>query len=122
MSDLSNQSTNVLRRWFSEGQVTDVPRAVWDDPVGNASFSTRWIEDGSYLRVKNLTLAYTVPDKFLSFRNAQIYVTVTNLYTWHNYLGYEPEFSYSSYTMEQGIDYGMMPHTRKFIIGIKLGL
>jgi hypothetical protein len=55
-------------------------------------------------------------------RNAQIYVTATNLYTWSRYLGYDPEFSFSNYTMEQGIDYGLMPHTRKFMIGIKIGL
>jgi len=122
MTDLSNQSTNVLNRWFAEGQVTDVPRATWDDPVGNAAFSSRWIEDGSYLRLKNLTLAYTVREKFLVFQNVQIYVTGTNLYTWHSYLGYDPEFSFSSHVMEQGIDYGLMPHARKFMFGIKFGL
>jgi len=122
MTGLANQSANVLNRWFNEGQVTDVPMASWNDPLGNSSFSTRWIEDGSYLRLKNLTLAYTIPDKLLFLRNAQVYVTATNLYTWHKYLGYDPEFSYSTYTMEQGIDYGLMPHTRKFMIGIRLGL
>lgn len=122
MADLSNQSANVLKRWFTEGQLTDVPRAVWDDPVGNAAFSTRWIEDGSYLRLKNLTLAYTIPEKMFFFRNAQFYATATNLYTWNRYLGYDPEFSFSHFTMEQGIDYGLMPHTRQFMFGIKLGL
>jgi len=122
MTDLANQSTYVLNRWFYEGQVTDVPRASWNDPVGNASFSTRWIENGSYLRIKNLTLSYTIPEKFLFFRNAQVFVTATNLYTFHRYLGYDPEFSYSNYTMEQGIDYGLMPHTQKFLMGIKVGL
>jgi hypothetical protein len=90
--------------------------------VGNASFSTRWIEDGSYLRIKNLTLAYTIPEKFLFLRNAQVFITATNLYTFHRYLGYDPEFSYSYITMEQGIDYGLMPHSRKFMMGIKVGL
>lgn len=120
--NLANQSTNVLKRWFTEGQVTDVPRAVWDDPMNNSAFSTRWIEDGSYIRLKNLTLAYTIPEKFLFFRNLQIFSTITNLYTWSNYLGYDPEFSYSYFTMQQGIDYGSMPSTRKFLIGFKIGL
>jgi len=120
--DLANQSTNVLKRWFAEGQVTDVPRAVWGDPMGNSSFSTRWIEDGSYIRLKNLTLAYTIPDKFLFFRNLQVFATATNLYTWSKYLGYDPEFSYSFNTLEQGIDYGLIPSTRKFLIGFKIGL
>ena len=122
MTDLANQSTRVLNRWFNEGQNTDVPRAAWDDPVGNASFSSRWVEDGSYVRLKNLTLAYTVPEKLFFFRNAQFYITATNLLTRSSYLGYDPEFSYSIHTMEQGIDYGLMPDTRKFLVGIRLGL
>jgi TonB-linked SusC/RagA family outer membrane protein len=120
--DLANQSTNVLKRWFTEGQITDVPRAVCDDPAGNSAFSSRWIEDGSYVRLKNLTLAYTIPDKFLFFRNLQVFITATNLVTWTRYLGYDPEFSYSYFNMEQGIDYGLMPFTRKFLAGIRLGL
>jgi TonB-linked SusC/RagA family outer membrane protein len=122
MTDLSNQSTAVLNRWVHEGQVTEIPRAAWGDPVGNNSFSTRWIENGSYLRLKNLTVAYTIPDKMLFFRNVQIFATATNLITLNNYLGYDPEFSYSFNTLEQGIDYGLMPYTKKFIFGIKIGL
>ena len=122
MTDLSNQSTSILNRWSYEGQDTDVPRALWDDPVGNAAFSSRWIEDGSFIRLKELTLAYTVRTKILFLRNAQIFLTGSNLLTFHNYLGYDPEFSYSYYTMEQGIDYGLMPHTRKFMLGIRIGL
>jgi hypothetical protein len=55
MTGLENQSQDVLNRWQYNGQVTDVPRALWEDPIGNFSFSTRWIEDGSYLRVKNIS-------------------------------------------------------------------
>lgn len=122
MSDLSNQGTYVLNRWHYEGQETDVPQAAWDDPVGNSAFSTRWIEDGSYLRIKDITLAYTIPDKFLAFNNASFYFTVSNLLTFTHYYGYDPEFSYSFETIQQGIDYGLAPHTRKFMIGIKVGL
>ncbi|MDA3821879.1 MAG: SusC/RagA family TonB-linked outer membrane protein, partial [Bacteroidales bacterium] len=60
MSDLSNQSSAMLNRWEYEGHETDVPRALWNDPIGNSSFSSRWIEDGSFLRIKNLTIAYTI--------------------------------------------------------------
>ena len=122
MTDLSNQSTSVLRRWVHEGQITDVPRALYDDPLGNADFSSRWIEDGSYLRLKYLTLAYTIPQKIWFFRNFEVIASATNLFTWDSYLGYDPEFSFSYYTMEQGIDYGMMPQTRKFILGFRVGL
>ncbi len=122
MTGLSNQSTHVLDRWQYEGQVTDVPRAVWADPIGNADFSTRWIEDGSYLRVKNISLVYRVPTKFLVFKNAEFYFSVNNIFTLTNYLGYDPEFAYSQSQIYQGIDYGLSPHARQFIAGIKIGL
>jgi TonB-linked SusC/RagA family outer membrane protein len=122
MTDLSNQSSSVLNRWYYEGHNTDVPKSSWDDPVGNSSFSSRWIEDGSFLRVKNLTLAYTIPNKFLVFRNFKAYVTLNNIITLTNYLGYDPEFSYSFNPLSQGVDYGLIPPTRSFIIGVKVGL
>jgi len=122
MADLSNQSINVLKRWQYEGNITDVPRALWNDPVGNSDFSSRWIENGSYLQLKYLTLGYTIPDKFLVFKNAAFYVTATNLFTLNEYLGYHPEFSYSVHPMEQGIDYGLMPQFRQFLFGIRFGL
>ncbi len=122
MTNLSNQSSAVLNRWSYEGQETNVPRALWDDPMLNSVFSSRWIEDGSYLKLKNLTLAYRIPERFLVFRNAEVFVTGTNLFTLTRYLGYDPEFSFSYHTMEQGIDYGLTPLSRTFMAGIKLGL
>ncbi len=122
MTDLSNQSSNTLNRWTTEGQLTNVPRALYNDPMSNAAFSSRWIEDGSYIRLKYLTFAYTVSEKVGFLQNMEVYVTATNLWTWTKYLGYDPEFSFSYYTMEQGIDYGKMPHTRSFMLGINLGL
>ncbi len=122
MTDLSNQSSAVLNRWSYEGQETNVPRALWGDPLFNSGFSSRWIEDGSYLKLKNVTLGYRVPDRFLVFRNAEVFVTGSNLFTLTRYLGYDPEFSFSYHTMEQGIDYGMTPFSRTFMVGIKLGL
>ena len=122
MTDLSNQSKTTLKRWQHEGDKTDVPRALWNDPMGNSAFSSRWIEDGSYLRLKNLTLGYRIPSQFFIFRNADFFFTATNLITFKEYLGYDPEFSYSYSNMEQGIDYGLMPQHRSFLIGVKLGL
>ena len=122
LTGLANQSTNVLNRWQYEGHQTNVPRALWNDPIGNSVFSTRWIEDGSYLRIKNITLSYTVPNEFLAFRNAQFYVTANNILTFSKYLGYDPEFGYSQQQVNQGIDYGLTPQPRQFIVGIKLGL
>ena len=122
MTGLENQSANVLNRWQYENQVTDVPRALWNDPMGNAAFSTRWIEDGSYVRLKNLALKYRIPDEFLVFKNAEFYVSVNNLLTLTKYLGYDPEFSYSFFQMHQGIDYGLSPQARQFLVGVKVGL
>jgi TonB-linked SusC/RagA family outer membrane protein len=122
MVNLSNQSKHVLNRWQQPGDQTSVPRAQWRDPVGNSDFSSRWIEDGSYLRIKNIRLGYNIPEDFLIFRNAQFYVSATNLFTWDNYLGYDPEFSYSFDPMDQGIDYGLMPQFRQFLFGMNLGL
>jgi TonB-linked SusC/RagA family outer membrane protein len=121
MTGLENQSTKILDRWQHEGQETDVPRALYNDYVGNSAFSTRWIEDGSYLRLKNVSLSYTIPDDFLVFKNAKFYVSASNVYVWTSYLGYDPEFSYSSLHLEQGIDYGLMPVPRQFVVGINLG-
>lgn len=122
MTGLSNQSTHALDRWQYNGQVTDVPRALWEDPMGNSDFSTRWIEDGSFFRINNITLAYRVPTRFLVFKNAEFYFSANNIFTMTNYLGYDPEFAYSQSQIYKGIDYGLTPHARQFIAGIKIGL
>ena len=122
MTGLQNQSANVLNRWQYDGQLTNVPRALAGDPIGNSAFSTRWIEDGSYLRLKNVYLSYVIPKKFLAFRSAEFYVSVQNILTLSKYLGYDPESSYSYSQMSQGIDYGQTPQVRQFMAGIKFGL
>jgi hypothetical protein len=122
ISTLDNQSAHVLNRWQYEGQQTTVPRALWNDPVGNSEFSSRWIEDGSYMRLKTLVLSYTIPNEFLAFRNAQFYISGHNLFTLSKYLGYDPEFGYSQEQVSMGIDYGLTPQPKQFIVGIKLGL
>ena len=122
MSGLGNQSTKVLDRWEYDGQQTEIPRALYNDVIGNSDFSTRWIEDGSYLRIKNVSLNYTIPNEFMVFKNAQFYISGTNLFTTTKYIGYDPEFAFSSAHITQGIDYGLTPQARQFVIGIKLGL
>lgn len=122
MTDLANQSVHVLNRWEYEGHETNVPRALYNDPVGNSDFSSRWIEDGSFFRIKSVTISYVIPDDFLVFKSAAFYVTGTNLFTQNQYLGYDPEFSYSYNAMRQGIDYGLMPQYKQLMLGIKLGL
>ena len=121
MSGLENQSANVLNRWQHQGQITNVPRARWDDPQGNAAFSSRWIEDGSYLKVRTISLNYTLDKEFWAFKKAKFYVSASNLFTFTNYLGYDPEVSYSRRQFDQGIDYGLTPQPRQFIFGAKFG-
>lgn len=122
MSNLDNQSTSVLNRWQYDGHITDIPRAQYDDPMGNSDFSSRWIEDGSYARLKHVSLSYKIPDKFLAFRNAEFYISANNLLTLSRYLGYYPEFAFSYSQKHQGIDYGLTPQSVQFMAGIKLGL
>jgi hypothetical protein len=121
-SGLSNQLASVANRWRSEGQVTDMPRAAFGDPNGNARFSDRWVEDGSYLRLRALTLSYDLQfgDKFL--KNATLYVTGNNLLTFTRYMGYDPEFSAGNTPAMHGIDTGLDPLFRSATFGIRMGL
>jgi len=122
MGGFENQSTAVYNRWVEEGQKTAVPKASYGDPIGNSRFSSRWIEDGSFLRLRNLTVSYTYPKNLFFIRSLTIYSTATNLITWTRYLGYDPEFSYADGALEQGIDYGKLPQCRSFVVGLKVGL
>ena len=121
MYDFSNQSLNVEQRWRQEGDITNTPRALLYDQVGNSAFSTRWIEDGSYIRLKSAAIRYIIPNKFGMFQNAELYLTGTNLFTWTNYLG-DPEVGSGYQNYQQGIDYGLLPNARTIILGVKLGL
>lgn len=103
VSTTNNQSIAAVNRWTVEGQKTDMPKATWKDPVGNSYFSSRWMEDASYLRMKNVTLSYTFSKTLWNFfRSGTIYVTGENLLTFTDYLGMDPEFSYSYAENMQG--------------------
>ena len=123
MSGYENQSVAVENRWRAEGQQTDMPKAVWGDPMGNASFSDRWIEDGSYLRLKTLVLGYDFNVEKMNYIKAiKIYATANNLFTITDYLGYDPEFSATSSLFGQGADIGLTPQFKTFQLGLRLGL
>ena len=122
MDTYSNQSTSVLERWRPSSPSATMPRASYGDPTGNAVFSDRWIEDGSYLRLKQLTLNYVLPPVTGIYKNLTLYVTGTNLLTFTKYTGYDPDFLYSNNPFYMGVDYGKMPQTKSFIIGLKLDL
>lgn len=122
MSGYENQTQAVLRRWRAQGQDTDIPRAAWGDPAGNSRFSDRWIEDGSYLRLRTLSVAYNFPIKNSALKYANIYLTGNNLFTLTNYLGYDPEFSSVNSILGQGVDVGLEPQYRTVQLGVRIGL
>jgi TonB-linked SusC/RagA family outer membrane protein len=121
-SDPLNQSTRVLNHWTPTNTNTDIPRPVRNDPNGNNRFSTRWLEDGSYVRLKNVTLAYNFPTaltKHAAIQNLRLYVTGQNLITWTNYLGYDPEVSADPFSSTGfGRDFGVYPQARTYTVGI----
>lgn len=122
MSSFHNQSRNVLNRWRGEGQLTDVPRATYGDPLGNARFSDRWIEDASYFKIRQVRLAYNLPINKSFIEGLSIWASVDNVYTFTRYLGADPECYYGNSVLTQGIDYGLLPSCRTFTFGIKLNL
>jgi TonB-linked SusC/RagA family outer membrane protein len=123
MSGYENQSAAVANRWIAEGQLTDLPKATWGDPMGNAEFSSRWIEDGSYLRLKTLVLGYDFKVNDMNYiKYIKFYATANNLFTYTKYLGYDPEFSATSSIFGQGTDIGLAPQFRSFQLGLRLGL
>ncbi|MCL3781857.1 SusC/RagA family TonB-linked outer membrane protein [Prolixibacteraceae bacterium JC049] len=124
MTGFNNQLASVKSRWKMDGQETNIPKATFGDPMGNARFSDRWIEDGSFMKLKTLTLGYTLPKKWLGFvRNGTVFVSGENLFTmFSNYLGYDPEFQYGNNPMLKGIDYGKIPLSKRIVFGVKLNL
>ena len=121
-SRFMNQTTAMLQRWSFEGQTTDIPRATYGDPMGNSAFSDRWIEDGSYLRLKNVTLSYKLPINNTYIQGITVWGNATNLFTITRYLGTDPEFSMGNSVISQGIDAGWVSQGRTVNVGVKINL
>lgn len=117
-----NQTTAMMNRWQVEGQQTTVPRATFQDPMGNSRFSDRWIEDGSYLKLKNVTLSYDLPIVSEYLQGIQFWLQGNNLLTFTKYLGTDPESAMSSTVIGQGIDLGRLPHSTSIVAGVKINL
>lgn len=121
METFHNQDRSVLRHWQTEGQITDLPRAVYGDPSGNNAFSDRWMEDASYLKLRNLCLSYEFNQSvFGLFRSGSLWVCAENMWTLTSYLGSDPENAYSSSELMQGFDYGKMALPRTVKVGFDL--
>ena len=117
-----NQTTAVNRRWSVENQQTDIPRAAYGDPMGNSRFSDRWIEDGSYLKLKNVTLSYKLPIQNEYIQGITLWAAGNNLFTLTKYLGSDPEVSAGNGVLMQGIDAGYLTSGRSFHLGVKINL
>ncbi len=120
MDGFENQFSTVVKRWMIDGQQTDMPRAVYGDPMGNSRFSSRWIDDGSFLRMKEVTLSYEFNRRLWFFNNLKAYLTGENLVTWTKYVGLDPEFGYSYDPMLAGVDMGKVPLPKMVKLGLVL--
>lgn len=127
MARLFGAGVEVLNAWTPERTNTDVPRAISGDPNQNARVSDRWIESGSYLRLKNVILGYTVPASALrnithgAVSNVRVYISSQNLLTFTKYKGWDPEIGSKNTTLTNGIDYGQYPSARSFQFGLQVG-
>jgi hypothetical protein len=122
VSGVQNQSLAVVNRWRVDGQVTDIPRASYGDPQANSRFSDRWIENGSYMRLRTLSISYNVPVKSGFLRSATVYAMGNNLFTLTKYLGYDPEFSATGSIFSRGVDVGLEPMVTSMQLGVRIGL
>lgn len=116
MKDFGNQAVSVSTRWTMDGQVTDMPKATYGDPMANSRFSDRWIEDASYLKLKEVMISY----KLDLLNGVTVYLSGENLFTVTKYLGLDPEFMYSYNPMLQGFDYAKIAHPRRIKFGFKI--
>ena len=120
----SNQSRQALKRWKKEGDITSVPRYVFQNTYNNYT-SSRFIEDGSFLRLKNVSIGYNLPKKWIErfkITNTRIYASATNLWTLTNYSGPDPEVStLDGSTASQGIDFFTLPQVKTVFAGLTIG-
>lgn len=120
-----NQSVAVLRRWTGENQKTDIPKACYtnsDDWRNNERMSDRWIEDGSFLKLKNVRLTYRIPYSNSWLLGLKVWAEGNNLFTVSKYLGTDPEMSCRNSSLYQGVDTGMLPLGRSFNMGVSINL
>jgi TonB-linked SusC/RagA family outer membrane protein len=124
MTGVANQSTAVLDRWTPTNHANTIPRAT----SGGAPYqiSSRQVEDGSYIRLKNIQLAYNIPTELLKkirLTNVKVYVTGQNLITITDYTGFDPEVSrFGQDNLSMGVDYGSYPTSKMFLCGINIGI
>ena len=120
-----NQTAAMCNRWTYEGQVTDMPKVTYidsEDWRNNERMSDRWIEDGSYLKLKNVRLTYIVPVHNEYIQGLRVWGEANNLFTITRYLGVDPETSARNSVLFQGIDTGLLSVGRSFNLGVSINL
>ena len=122
-SSLTNFETEALNRWRQQGDVTDFPMLRYGDEMDNFRCSSFIVEDGTYLRLKDLSLSYTLPRKVtrkIGMQGMTFTLAASNLLTWTNYTGYDPEVNTSTSALMSGLDNGAFPKSRTFSAGINV--
>jgi len=122
LASATNAGTIALDRWTPTNTNTTIPRAVFNDPNQNNRVSSHYVEDGSYMRIKLLTLGYSLPASVLTAMHSQrirVYVSAQNLLTVTKYTGFDPELGNQGNSF--GVDRGIYPQARVFLAGVNLG-
>ncbi|MDO6430310.1 TonB-dependent receptor [Flavitalea sp. BT771] len=122
-----NATTDILNRWRKPGDVAALPRAG-QNYSNNSRPSDWWTQDGSYLRLRNITVGYSLPKDIVSriagghtFTRIRVYLAAQNLLTVTKYSGYDPEIGNSQFLFARGIDQGSLPQPRTLLAGVQLG-
>ncbi|OYT17719.1 MAG: SusC/RagA family TonB-linked outer membrane protein [Bacteroidetes bacterium 4572_77] len=126
MKGQDNQLHDIINRWRQAGDISSIPRATTADLNNNDRASSRFIEDGSYMRLKNLKLSYNFNKKWLNkikINKFEVYIMTQNLLTFTNYSGMDPEVNYAGTdNLRYGTDFFTYPSARTISFGLNLGL
>lgn len=123
MATTGNLGQDAMNRWREQGDVTNFPMVRYSDPMQNFRPSTFNLEDGSFVRLKEVTLSYRLPSDYLKglfIRSASAYISGTNLLTWSKYSGYDPEVNSSTNPFVSGVDNGSFPKSRSYNLGVRV--
>ncbi|HEX2209625.1 MAG TPA: TonB-dependent receptor [Longimicrobium sp.] len=122
---IDNHSAFARDRWTPDNPSNTQPRSTWFDSNGNARSSSRFVEDGSYVRIKNAVLGYNVPVNFargVGLGSMRVYVQAQNLKTWTDYSGFDPEVNFNgAAAITRGIDFYTLPQARTYTVGLNVG-
>jgi hypothetical protein len=123
MNTTNNLGQDALRRWSNQGDQTNFPMIRYGDAMENFRPSSFNMEDGSFLRLKEITLQYEIPRKVFAktpVSNLSVYVSAANLLTWSKYSGYDPEVNSSTNPFIQGVDNGSLPVSKSVNFGFSV--